>query len=134
MKGAGGNKYSSNTALRSTNSSGVPSKLTITLSTLFVICILFLYSTYYFHLTISSHPSNNGNNVQNLKSASGNSIFVSNRIYGFHSLNSTGSSQNSSRVVMFLLNSENIALIFACNRSIPGQEWKKSHEKMSNST
>ena len=68
-----------------TSSNGVPSQLTITVSTLLVVCLLFLFSIYHFHITISSHGDGKG-------------IFTNNRLSGFNPLNNFSIVENVSEV------------------------------------
>ena len=79
-----------NSRARNSNlsSSGVPSQLTVTISTLLVVCLLFLFSIYYFHLTISNHDGD------------GKGIFANNRLSGFTHLNNSKFSvvENASEV------------------------------------
>mmetsp|Transcript_6259 Transcript_6259/g.9354 ORF Transcript_6259/g.9354 Transcript_6259/m.9354 type:complete len:451 (-) Transcript_6259:1628-2980(-) len=60
----------------SRSGTGVPSNFAITFSTLLVVCMLFLFSTYYFHLRISTHPLQEGNMQKG--------GFVFNRLHGFN--------------------------------------------------
>jgi len=124
MKGLkGSNKYATATSSSSVSRSGtgVPSNFAVTMSTLLVACMLFLFSTYYFHLRISMHPHQDGNMQKG--------GFVFNRIHGFNA----SKADNSTDFIEVTISHIQIReAYFQLTSRFRGYESKKRREKILN--